>query len=75
MGKAMIAGAVREVVWRESRDAGDMFDSEVGVWRDPDGRYRAYVTGGWGGGIQSKPHPDEASARADATRLWGRFYG
>jgi len=71
----MIAGETRDVVWSEERDAGDMFKSEVGVWRDPDGRFRAYVKGGWGGGMRSKPHLDEAAARADVTRLWEEFYG
>lgn len=75
MSGAYIAGASREVVWREQRDAGDMFKSEVGVWRDPDGRFRAYVKDGWGGGIQSRPHPDEQAARADISRLWEKFYG
>lgn len=70
-----IAGAARDVVWSEGRDAGDMFKPEVGVWRDPDGRFRAYVKDGWGGGIQSKPHPDETTARADIGRLWEHSYG
>jgi transcriptional regulator with XRE-family HTH domain len=55
-----IAGAARDVVWSEERDAGDMFKSEVGVRRDPDGRFRAYVKDGWGGGVRSKPFPDQA---------------
>lgn len=74
MTTSYIAGATREIVWRESRDAGDMFKSEVGVWRDRDG-FVAYVKDGWGGGIQSKRHPDETTARADIDRLWERFYG
>lgn len=72
---AYIAGASREVTWSEKRDAGDMFTSEVGVWRDPDGRFRAYVKDGWGGGVQSRPHPDEETARSDIGRLWDKFYG
>jgi len=76
MAEAAIAGAVRDVVWSESREVyGEMFKSEVGVWRDPDGRFRAYVKDGWGGGMRSKPHPDEATARTDVTRLWEEFYG
>lgn len=71
----VIAGAPREVVWSEERDAGDMFKSEVGVWRDPDGRFRAYVKDGWAGGMRSKPHPDEDTARTDVTRLREVFYG
>lgn len=70
-----IAGAARDVVWSEQRDAGDMFKSEVGVWRDPDGRFRAYVKDGWGGGMQSRPHPDQETARRDIDRLWEHFYG
>lgn len=70
-----IAGASREVVWSESRDAGGMFKSEVGVWRDPDGRFRAYIQDYWAGGMRSKPHPDQAAARADVGRLWEKFYG
>ena len=75
MTARLIAGASRDVTWHESRDAGDMFKSEVGVWRDPDGQFRAYVNDGWGGGMRSKPHPDEPAARADIARLWERFYG
>ena len=46
MTARLIAGASRDVTWHESRDAGDMFKSEVGVWRDPDGQFRAYVKDG-----------------------------
>ena len=75
MSTRMIAGASREVTWSEPRDTGDMFSGEAGVWRDPDGRFRAYIRGGWGGGAHSKPHPDEAAARADIDRLWERCFG
>lgn len=75
MSARLIAGAARDVVWSEARDAGGMFSSEVGVWRDPDGRYRAYVKDGWGGGVRSKPFPDEQAARGDIDRLWEHFYG
>jgi hypothetical protein len=75
MATCYIAGASRDVIWSEERDAGDMFTSEVGVWRDPDGRFRAFVKDGWGGGMRSKPHPDETTARADVPRLWEQFYG
>lgn len=73
MVKKHIAGALREVPWCEQRDAGEMFPAEVGVYRDGDG-FVAYVDA-WGGGIRSKLHPDEETARADIDRLWGRFYG
>ena len=72
--KSMIAGAMREVVWSEPRDCGGMFDAKVGIWRDGDG-FIAYVTDGWGGGVRSKRHPDEAAARGDIERLWNRLYG
>lgn len=75
MSTRHIAGAARDVVWHELRDAGDMFKSEVGVWRDPDGRFRAYVKDGWGGGVNSKPRPDEQMARRDIARLWDNFHG
>ena len=75
MSVRMVAGESRDVVFSEKRAAGGMFKSEVGVWRDPDGRFVAYVTDGWCGGIQSKPHPDEQTARSDIDRLWGKFYG
>lgn len=74
MAVRYIAGATRDVVWSESRDAGEIFKPEVGVWRDGDG-FVAYVSGGWGGGIQSGRHPDEVAARTDIARLWERFYG
>lgn len=70
-----IAGAQREVVWSEKRDAGEMFFAEVGVWREPDGRFRAYVSGSWGGGLRSKPHDSDQAARSDTGRLWEKFYG
>ena len=68
-----IAGALREVTWSEHRDSGGMFDAETGVYRDGDG-FVAYISD-WGGGIRSKAHPDEESARRDIARLWERFYG
>ena len=68
-----IAGALREVVWSEERDAGDMFKAEVGVYWDGAG-FVAYVEA-WGGGIRSKAHLDQETARADIARLWEKFYG
>jgi hypothetical protein len=71
-----IAGALRDVVWRERRDDGGMFGdaAEVGVWHDSGG-FVAYAKDGWGGGVRSKHHPDEATARRDTERLWERLYG
>lgn len=73
MAARHIAGALREVVWSEARDSGGMFDAEVGVYRDGDG-FVAFIDD-WGGGIRSRLHPDEKTARADIGRLWDRFYG
>jgi hypothetical protein len=74
MAASYVAGVVREVPWREERDAGEMFLAEVGVWQDAGG-FTAYVKDGWGGGINSRPHPDLETARADVRRLWEKFYG
>lgn len=71
--KKLVFGDVREVVWSERRDTGGMFDAEVGVWRDGPG-FVAYVQGEWGGGANSRRHPDEQSARADVDRLWSRYF-
>lgn len=69
-----VAGAVREVVWSEERDAGDMFMSEVGVWAEPGG-FVAYVKDGWGGGKRSGCHASLELAQRDTSRLWEEFYG
>jgi hypothetical protein len=69
----LIGEAWREVVWWEQRDAGEMFPAEVGVWQDILG-FTAYVLA-WGGGLRSKPHPDQETAKADTGRLWEKFYG
>ncbi len=69
-----IGGAVREVVWSETRDSGGMFTAEVGVWREG-GKFVAYVKDGWTDGIRSAPHGDEQAARRDVGRLWEKFYG
>lgn len=74
MNRKLIAGAVREVVWSEQRDAGEMFSAEIGVWKDERG-FVAYVCGPWGGGVNSKHHPSEVAAQADTGRLWEKFYG
>jgi hypothetical protein len=70
-----IAGDMREVTWSEKRDAGEVFPAEVGTWRNPDGRFQAYVMSGWSGGVRSKLHPDQESARQDVDRIWDQFYG
>lgn len=69
----VVDGAERDVVWSEERDNGGMFPSTVGVWRE-DGRFVAFVQDGWGGGVHSRQHPDEAAAKADIDRLWERLY-
>ena len=74
MTARLIAGASRDVTWHESRDCGGMFHAEVGVWKDGTS-FVAYVKDEWGGGANSKPHPDEPAARADIGRLWERLYG
>ena len=69
-----IAGALRDVPWCEKRSVlGEMFDPEVGVYRDGDG-FVAYVDS-WGGGIRSRIHSSEQAARSDIDRLWEKFYG
>lgn len=66
-----------EQLLKERRDNGGMFRSEVGVQKVTavDGfRYRAYVTDGWGGGVQCfRDTPDEAEA--ELSRLWKGLFG
>jgi hypothetical protein len=44
------AGLVGQKVCEEVIDTGGMFDSYEGVVITPGGKFRAYITNGWGGG-------------------------
>lgn len=64
-------------IYRDRRENGGMFKSEVGVQEvttTKENRYRAYVTDGWGGGAQCfRDTPEEAKAEID--RLWRKMFG
>ena len=66
-------------VYKDCRDNGGMFRSEVGVQEvstsDPDkNRFRAYVSDSWGGGVQCfRDTPEEA--QNEIPRLWKKMFG
>lgn len=62
------------VVESETRDTGQMFDAELGVYAKA-GQYHAYVTDGWGGGIGGPGFLTQDEAKADIPRLFEKFYG
>lgn len=71
------ANFVRQV-YKDSRDNGGMFRSEVGVQEvttaNGPNRFRAYVTDSWGGGVQCfRDTPEEA--KAEISRLWKKMFG
>lgn len=70
------ANFVRQV-YKEYRDNGGMFRSEVGVQEvtaSKQNRFRAYVSGSWGGGVQCfRDTPEEA--KAEIPRLWEKMFG
>jgi len=66
-----------EQVYKDRRDNGGMFTSEVGVQKvtSTSGfRYRAYVTDSWGGGAQCF-RDTAAEAEAEIERLWEKMFG
>ena len=70
------ANFVRQV-YKDRRDNGGMFTSEVGVQEvttTGKNRYRAYVSTSWGGGVQCF-RDTSAEALAEIPRLWKKMYG
>lgn len=59
---------------KRSIDTGGMFPAEVGIQKINDNRYRAYVTNGWGGGIQCFRSTKE-KAEEELPRLFKKLYG
>lgn len=62
---------------KERRDSGGMFKDELGVQEvstTKQNRFRAYVSDGWGGGVQCF-RDTEAEAMAELERLWRKMYG
>jgi hypothetical protein len=66
---SFIFGQQREVVWRENRDSGGMFDWTVGVIKENE-KYRSFVQTGWGGGAMGPGKVTEEEASQDIERLW-----
>jgi hypothetical protein len=62
-------------IHREFRDTGGMFETELGIERYDDGRqfpYRAFVRGGWGGGVQCFRRTEQ-EAKAELERLFDKW--
>lgn len=64
-------------VYQDFRDSGGMFDAEVGVQEvttTKQNRYRAYIAGSFGGGVQCFRDTAE-EAKAELPRLWKKMFG
>lgn len=54
-------------------DSGGMFESYAGVVRLMNGKFRAFVTSGWGGGVAGKFCDSFDDAVRDIDRLRSRY--
>lgn len=62
---------------KEMRDSGGMFDAEIGVQEvttTKNNRFRAYVAGSFGGGVQCFRDTEE-EAMKELGRLWRQMFG
>lgn len=66
-------GENREVPLVETIDTGGMFDSKVGVYKTPEGKYRAFLQDGWGAGVAGKTKNSLAEATKDIERLTRKY--